>query len=640
MSSATPTKERVPRVETKSAGEPAASAAGNGTVVRSETFVVTIPAKKRDANSPSDPDAASVPVAADASTSLADDRAETPWWRNVALTSWLMSAWGCGSVLYLLLQVIRIRRMSSRLRDAESPPDWLATEIRHWAERLRVTPPKTCLVSGFSSPFLWAFLRTRLIWPRGLTTESNLDAWRGVIVHELAHLKRRDHWVGWLELVAGCVWWWNPLFWYVRGQLRENAELACDAWVVETLPGGRRQYAEALLTVCEHISRPQVPAAAIGVGGARRNLERRLTMILKDRVPFRVSRTLLCVAGALALLILPGWAQPPRNAEPSAPGQGSNSAGRGGSPLIPSRPSAAPSDDSTPSNAAQPKDAAGSGNAVPPQSAADGPRHRRNQDADVAPATTVPRNARDTARRIEQLEKQIRKLQSQLPLRRQEPAMAMPGSPTPSRQSGGQPMDPVGNEGGMTPVGFDGALRRGMDPVGNEGGMTPASNRKEVVATRTITLQRTTYRLPASRAKALEAFLKLHIKAEVLQIEIGTQPARTRKPGAGPAPMGPKGALPGVGGGLGIGPMGAGAAGVGGIGGIGGITGGGLGITGPMGSGPPSVPVITITTTPDVQQAIAGIIALIRKDELPGGVPGSGGGYNPYGRADGIPSAR
>jgi hypothetical protein len=59
-----------------------------------------------------------------------------------------------------------------------------------------------------------------------------------------------------------------------------------------------------------------------------------------------------------------------------------------------------------------------------------------------------------------------------------------------------------------------------------------------------------------------------------------------------------------------------------------------------MGSGPPSVPVITITTTPDVQQAIAGIIALIRKDELPGGVPGSGGGYNPYGRADGIPSAR
>jgi hypothetical protein len=163
---------------------------------------------------------------------------------------------------------------------------------------------------------------------------------------------------------------------------------------------------------------------------------------------------------------------------------------------------------------------------------------------------------------------------------------------------------------------------------------TAAANRKEVVATRTrtITLQRTTYRLPASRAKALEAFLKQHIQAEVLQIEIGTQPARTRKPGA-VHPMGPMGAGPtegaprlGVGG---IGGKGA-LGGIGGVGGMAGIPGAG-GIGGPM--GPPSLPVITITTTPDVQQAIAVIIALMRKDELPGGVPGMGEGYNPYGQS-------
>ena len=48
-----------------------------------------------------------------------------------------------------------------------------------------------------------------------------------------------------MELLAACVWWWNPLFWYVRQQVRENAELACDAWVVDAIPKGRRVYAEA-----------------------------------------------------------------------------------------------------------------------------------------------------------------------------------------------------------------------------------------------------------------------------------------------------------------------------------------------------------------------------------------------------------
>ena len=47
----------------------------------------------------------------------------------------------------------------------------------------------------------------------------------------------------------------------------------------------------------------------------------------------------------------------------------------------------------------------------------------------------------------------------------------------------------------------------------------PAKQADPLVATHTITLQRTTYRLPLDRAKALQAFLQQHVKAEVLQIE-------------------------------------------------------------------------------------------------------------------------
>ena len=76
-----------------------------------------------------------------------------------------------------------------------------------------------------------------------------------LLLHELAHVKRRDHIVGWIELVAGIVWWWNPLFWFVRSALREQAELACDVWVITTLPNGRRAYAESLLALSARCAR-------------------------------------------------------------------------------------------------------------------------------------------------------------------------------------------------------------------------------------------------------------------------------------------------------------------------------------------------------------------------------------------------
>jgi hypothetical protein len=96
----------------------------------------------------------------------------------------------------------------------------------------------------------------------------------------------------------------------VRAELRENAELACDAWVIDAIPDGRRAYAEALLAVCA--GAPAAPAAMPVVGvttGSRRFLERRLAMIMKGRVPLRLSRVGVVCLAMLVLAVLPAWAQ-------------------------------------------------------------------------------------------------------------------------------------------------------------------------------------------------------------------------------------------------------------------------------------------------------------------------------------------
>src|SRR5204863_248093 len=53
------------------------------------------------------------------------------------------------------------------------------------------------------------------------------------------------------------------------------------------------------------------PLPALGIRStARQDFERRLTMIMRDRVPCRVPFVGLLAIGVLALVSLPGWSQP------------------------------------------------------------------------------------------------------------------------------------------------------------------------------------------------------------------------------------------------------------------------------------------------------------------------------------------
>ena len=135
-------------------------------------------------------------------------------------------------------------------------------------------------------------------------------------MHELAHLRRGDHWVSRLELVAGLIWWWNPVYWIARARLDAEAELACDAWVVWALPKDRVAYAEVLFDVCTllSLSPSTPPSPALGVAGSGRFFERRLTLILHDHVPCRLSPLGLLVACLLLLFAVPSWSK----AEPAS----------------------------------------------------------------------------------------------------------------------------------------------------------------------------------------------------------------------------------------------------------------------------------------------------------------------------------
>ena len=220
---------------------------------------------------------------------------------------WVVSAWLIGSIALVVGQAWRVTRFRRLLFDADPAPAWLVEEAEEVGRHLRVRVPAILVVPRLGTPVLWCLGRPVLLVPAKLLQTLEAGRWRAIVAHELAHLRRGDHWVRRLQLAAGLAWWWNPLYWLARHRLDFEAELACDAWAVWALPKDRISYAESLIRICTALSPARTPSPALGVAGTGRSFERRLTMILRDQVDRRVSAPGLLAASLLAALALPSW---------------------------------------------------------------------------------------------------------------------------------------------------------------------------------------------------------------------------------------------------------------------------------------------------------------------------------------------
>jgi beta-lactamase regulating signal transducer with metallopeptidase domain len=239
-------------------------------------------------------------------------------WQTIAATFWL-----AGSAIVLGVGFTRVLRFALALRHARPAPVELQQQTEALAKRMGLTRcPGVFLMRGRISPLLWGLLgKPRLILPVQLWQRLDAAQRSALLVHELAHYRRGDHWVRGLEWLASVVFWWHPVLWFARTWLREAEEQCCDAWVIWTLPESRRDYATAIVDTLDFLAerRPVLPALASGVGTVR-HLRRRLKMIMQDNTPRRMHRLALVglLGLGLAVLVLgTTWAQEPRRDDPA-----------------------------------------------------------------------------------------------------------------------------------------------------------------------------------------------------------------------------------------------------------------------------------------------------------------------------------
>ncbi len=221
----------------------------------------------------------------------------------------LIVLWSIGSFMVLARSTHRVRQFNALLARSSTPASGeireLASQI---ASRLRLrSTPDVCTTPAHMSPMVWWLGgRIRIVLPETLLSGIDRRQLYWVLAHELAHVRRRDHVVRWIEWLACVLFWWNPVTWWARRNLRINEEVCCDAMVLRTFGPPPRAYADALMSVVEYLStpvlRPPAMASEVNSGGF---LEKRFSMIIASKPTRPSARWLRLGVTALALALLP-----------------------------------------------------------------------------------------------------------------------------------------------------------------------------------------------------------------------------------------------------------------------------------------------------------------------------------------------
>jgi beta-lactamase regulating signal transducer with metallopeptidase domain len=132
-------------------------------------------------------------------------------------------------------------------------------------------------------PLVVGLGRPRVILPESLLEELPPAELEAILLHEFAHVVRRDPWVALAQRLAGALFWWCPLVHRLNRRLGELREDLCDNFVLQHQGG--RAFARLLVELAERLVAARALAGTVGLlEPAHGGLEGRIRRLLhKER---------------------------------------------------------------------------------------------------------------------------------------------------------------------------------------------------------------------------------------------------------------------------------------------------------------------------------------------------------------------
>jgi beta-lactamase regulating signal transducer with metallopeptidase domain len=219
------------------------------------------------------------------------------FWATAFFALWIVIATAAlARVAVGVWQVRQIRRSCTEVPAASLDPELhaLLTETKRPVRLLISETARVPAALGFRNP--------TIVLPTWALSELTAAELRPILIHELAHLRRRDDWTNLLQKTVRALLFFHPAVWWIDARLSLEREMACDDAVLAAT-GNPRAYAECLIDLLEKgCARRGWTMAQAAVARAR-DASIRIARILRTgpAVTTCVGRVALGAAASLAL---------------------------------------------------------------------------------------------------------------------------------------------------------------------------------------------------------------------------------------------------------------------------------------------------------------------------------------------------
>ncbi len=213
--------------------------------------------------------------------------------------------WLFGATVLMLWLLYTNFTLHRRLRNSQTQvPEPINVIFEECKRRIGISREIEIIVQDtIETPSIFGMITPKiLISPK--TLELNDTEISYILLHELAHYKRKDLLTNYLLLGLQVIHWFNPVIWYCFRMIRRDMEIAADDKVLSVLKRGEeKEYGKALLTVLESFNTSRFLPKLIGMVDDNRNIKRRINMI-KTAELFKSKKSIFLFTGVLSVVLL------------------------------------------------------------------------------------------------------------------------------------------------------------------------------------------------------------------------------------------------------------------------------------------------------------------------------------------------
>ena len=204
---------------------------------------------------------------------------------------------------------------------------WEELQAEIFGASRRRRGPRLLISNDVSSPVAVGICRPTVLLPQWLVKSRSLDQMRPILVHELAHAARGDGTLRSLAALFHVVFFYQPLSWWLRRELRLCQEYLADAQAAGCSRSAP-DYAAQLVALSNEIRwRAWRPLSAIGIVERRSELYHRIQLLVRSKRKLEMhggrrwklvtAVTLFIFAQSLGLLTMRAADPAPRMAVPA-----------------------------------------------------------------------------------------------------------------------------------------------------------------------------------------------------------------------------------------------------------------------------------------------------------------------------------